>query len=80
VSHAVQCSACNAHSDVLETRSIASQLRRRRQCPVCGDRWTTYETRADDVHAMRSAEVVVRKMRALLDDGRKAALAGEGKA
>ena len=37
---------CGGESDVLESRrNPHGPTRRRRSCPDCGERWTTYETR-----------------------------------
>jgi hypothetical protein len=37
------CGACGAKSDVMETRSTNGTVRRRRICPQCSSRWTTFE-------------------------------------
>jgi transcriptional repressor NrdR len=43
----VVCPACQSSSRVLESRSAegGAAVRRRRQCPACGHRFTTYERR-----------------------------------
>jgi transcriptional repressor NrdR len=42
---AMDCPACSAHTRVAETRAAdgGGALRRRRHCPECGERFTTYE-------------------------------------
>jgi len=42
------CGRCGEKSRVLDTRISGNTVCRRRECPKCGDRWTTYEARATD--------------------------------
>ncbi|MDX6615662.1 MAG: transcriptional repressor NrdR [Solirubrobacterales bacterium] len=45
----MDCPACGAQTNVLETRKGASgAVRRRRSCPDCGERFTTHEQRVRD--------------------------------
>ena len=37
------CSRCGTHTQVVDTRSTMYGTRRRRLCPACGFRFTTYE-------------------------------------
>jgi len=46
------CHECGASMDVIDTRRIASGVRRRRQCPECRLRATTYELEIPDEFAV----------------------------
>lgn len=46
------CQSCNAKSHILETRSVAGGTSRRRRCPACSARWTTFEIDVDDFAAL----------------------------
>jgi transcriptional repressor NrdR len=39
----MKCPFCAAESHVIDTREVASAIRRRRECDVCDQRFTTYE-------------------------------------
>lgn len=44
---------CGGKSRVIETRTSGTSITRRRGCDVCGNRWTTWETRQNDTHNVR---------------------------
>jgi transcriptional repressor NrdR len=39
----MKCPFCSDSSRVIDTREVAGAIRRRRECDVCGQRFTTYE-------------------------------------
>mgnify|MGYP000845587951 CR=1 FL=1 len=39
------CRACGARGRVINTRRYPEYRRRRHECPCCGRRWNSYETR-----------------------------------
>ena len=50
-----QCRACGEErSDVIETRETSLTIRRRRVCPRCQERWTTYEMHEADARWLRN--------------------------
>lgn len=54
------CPACGSDkSGVIDTRRRSLALKRRRKCIDCGERWTTYELRAEMVHAMRDMPQII---------------------
>lgn len=38
------CPECRTRSNVLDSRLVRGAVKRRRECPKCGRRWTTHET------------------------------------
>jgi transcriptional regulator NrdR family protein len=40
----MQCAKCNGKGDVVDSRPQGADIWRRRQCRVCGERWTTVES------------------------------------
>ena len=41
----MNCPKCNYHGSIVnDTRKKDTYVRRRRKCPMCGFRWTTFET------------------------------------
>ena len=44
-----RCAACGGPSSVYDTRTTPEAVRRRRQCDACGERWTTYEVRREQL-------------------------------
>jgi len=51
----MKCPFCGAEdSKVIDTRSAAGGIRRRRECKVCGQRFTTYEQVAAALHVVKS--------------------------
>jgi len=44
------CPQCQGDSRVVETRPARHHVRRRRECVVCGYRWTTKETSVKEEH------------------------------
>jgi transcriptional repressor NrdR len=54
--HRVVCPACHSPTRVLESRASegGGAVRRRRECPSCGRRFTTYERReAEPIHVIK---------------------------
>ena len=50
----VECPYCGSDSRVLDSRGVANQVRRRRQCLSCERRFTTYERLADpDIRVLK---------------------------
>jgi hypothetical protein len=46
---ATKCPECGGKSEVKDSRPTESgDIRRRRECGKCGDRWTTYEVHSED--------------------------------
>jgi len=45
----MKCPKCNAESKVMDSRDRTTPpaIRRRRECLLCGHRWTTYEIKSD---------------------------------
>ena len=42
----MKCPYCQNPSQVIDTREVSAAIRRRRECQVCGQRFTTYERTA----------------------------------
>jgi transcriptional regulator NrdR family protein len=40
-----ECSKCRSPSSVINSRPVAAYIMRRRECPRCGNRWSTIEIR-----------------------------------
>lgn len=38
------CPKCRTRSNVVDSRLVRGAVKRRRECPSCGCRWTTHET------------------------------------
>jgi hypothetical protein len=54
------CETCGAEGLVTDSRPTENAVRRRRQCPNCGRRWTTFELTEEQVMELGiSAEAVV---------------------
>ena len=56
------CPKCNVRSNVTDSRETSSTVRRRRTCPSCGDRWTTFERTAgatDDGGSWANADLLI---------------------
>lgn len=54
----ILCPKCHAKSNVIDSRETAVTVRRRRECPECKDRWSTWEVKFDDgmeVDALKEA-------------------------
>jgi len=48
----MNCPKCNHHNSlVIETRKKDTYVRRRRKCPKCKHRWTTFETEGKIVNS-----------------------------
>lgn len=45
----MDCRICHIPSEVHDTRKTGNSVRRRRVCPRCRRRWTTYEVSTDDM-------------------------------
>ncbi|MCB0105466.1 MAG: transcriptional regulator NrdR, partial [Caldilineaceae bacterium] len=51
----MRCPHCNGESHkVIDTRDTGDAIRRRRQCEVCGQRFTTYEHVAANLLVIKS--------------------------
>jgi len=57
------CTRCGTHTQVIDTRATMYGTRRRRRCPACGFRFTTYER--SDAPAITEREL--RDLRAALE-------------
>ena len=44
---AIMCETCKVRLRAIDSREVNGSVRRRRICPKCGNRITTYEIRAD---------------------------------
>lgn len=49
----MNCSKCDAITEVIESKRFPDQVRRRRQCKSCGARFTTYEVYGDQYKAIK---------------------------
>lgn len=55
----LRCDACHARTTVVDVRMRATgELRRRRMCVKCGQRFTTYEVKADMYDEVRKIETL----------------------
>lgn len=43
----MKCERCDTPSRVISSRAALGTMRRRRACPSCGRRWSTFEIRCD---------------------------------
>jgi hypothetical protein len=46
------CPSCGIGTVVIDSRGIGSRIRRRRACPTCSKRFTTYELTMDELIAL----------------------------
>lgn len=65
----ILCPACGERSAVINSRDSAPNgtwRRRRRHCPVCKTRWTTYEVPEIDCKRLGDAQALLKATRAEL--------------
>lgn len=61
----MRCEVCRADSMVIDSRKLRNSVRRRRQCTLCGYRFTTQETVIDGEARIKSVELQKRIDRAM---------------
>ena len=65
------CPSCGGHSVITDSRATAlgdvPSVRRRRECEVCGARWTTWETRGQLGAIARAVEGAHEQLRRAQD-------------
>jgi transcriptional regulator NrdR family protein len=52
----VNCPACGSPTRVIDSRKAARQVRRRRECKECGQRFTTLEMPQREAEALQELE------------------------
>ena len=56
----MNCPVCNTNSYVKESRKIEKSIRRRRECPSCGTRFTTREYSQEDLRIIAEETKILR--------------------
>lgn len=58
----IVCPECKAKGFVADSRIVGNAIRRRRECTLCGERWTTYEVSSAFVAFATEASQMVRSL------------------
>jgi ssDNA-binding Zn-finger/Zn-ribbon topoisomerase 1 len=56
------CQKCGETLNVIDSRKTATYTRRRKECPGCGDRFSTIETRTDEHDALVEKATLVDRL------------------
>lgn len=60
----IHCQAATAAA--IESRLVGTTIRRRRQCPSCGQRFTTYEVQQEDWQRLTAAAGLLQRIEAAM--------------